>query len=148
PVSRIHTFVHDGEKDDDPSYRESWTYIDGLGRTIATLEQADPHNGGDLGDWVVNGMTDYDAKGAARRAFLPWFFTGTADSFSISTVPTTRYGTKRYDAFGRGVQSYGLDGKPTLFTVYHALSTDAWDAADLTPGPHYGTPASERKDGH
>src|SRR5690606_23375573 len=62
--------------------------------------------------------------------------------------PATAYGRQRYDAFGRQVQTYDLDGTVTLQSAYHALSTDLWDAADLTPGPHHSTYASERKDGH
>lgn len=147
PISKLRTSVHDGTTLADSAYRESWSFVDGLGRTVATLDEADP-SAGDGGAWVVNGLTDYDAKGAARRAYLAWFYSGTPESFALSMVPTSRYGRKRYDGFGRGVQSIGLDGMATLSTVYHALSTDAWDAADLTPGPHYGTPASERRDGH
>lgn len=147
PVSKMRTMVHDGATLIDPSYREAWAFVDGLGRTIATLDEADP-DANDPAPWIVNGLTDYDAKGAARNAYLAWFYGGTPETFALSSVPPTRYGRKRYDAFGRGLQTYGLDGATTLFNVYHALSSDAWDAADLAPGPHYGTPASERKDGH
>jgi RHS repeat-associated protein len=147
PVSKMHTLVHDGATLAEASYREAWAFVDGLGRTIATLDEADP-DANDPAPWIVNGLTDYDAKGAARRSYLAWFYGGTPETFSLSSVPPTRYGRKRYDAFGRGLQSYGLDGATTLFNVYHALSSDAWDAADLAPGPHHGTPASQRKDGH
>ncbi|MBI2389823.1 MAG: hypothetical protein HYV09_09545 [Deltaproteobacteria bacterium] len=147
PVSRLHTSVQDHDDGATATYREAWAFVDGLGRTVATLDEADI-GAGDEGGWVVNGFTDYDAKGAPRRAFLARFYNGSPESFSLSTPTSTRYGRKRYDAFGRDLQSYGLDGQTTLFTAYHALSADAWDAADLTPGPHYGTPASERKDGH
>jgi RHS repeat-associated protein len=147
PVSKLHTMVHDGATLTDASYREAWAFVDGLGRTIATLDEADT-TANDLGPWIVNGLTDYDAKGTARKAYLAWFYGGTPETFALSSVPPTRYGRKRYDAFGRGLQTFGLDGATTLFNVYHALSSDAWDAADLAPGPHYGTPASERKDGH
>ncbi len=148
PYSLLHTSTQDAVAVDGESYRESWAYVDGLGRTFATLDQADKE-AGDLGNWVVNGFTDYDAKGAARRAFLAWFWDGDPKSF-LATVKTatTRYETKRYDAFGRGIVTYGLDGTPLLAHAYHALSEDAWDAADLLPGPHHGTPATVVKDGH
>lgn len=147
PVSRLHTSAHDGAALADLAYREAWAFVDGLGRTVATLDEADPA-AGDGGSWVVNGLTEYDAKGAPRRAYLAWFYSGSPESFALSAVPPSRYGRKRYDAFGRGLQSIGLDGNTTLWSVHHALSTDAWDGADLSPGPHYGTPASERRDGH
>jgi hypothetical protein len=40
-------------------------YVDGLGRTIATLSGADPQADGF--SWVGDALTDYDAKGAVRR---------------------------------------------------------------------------------
>jgi len=147
PVSKLHASIQDGANLTDDSYRESWAFIDGLGRTIATLDEADT-SAGDLGAWVVNGLTDFDAKGAAKRAYLAWFYGGTPEAFSLSSLPPTGFGRKRYDAFGRVLQTFALDGTSNLWNVYHALSMDAWDAADLTPGPHYGTPNSERSDGH
>ncbi|MBN2192873.1 MAG: hypothetical protein JW751_08655, partial [Polyangiaceae bacterium] len=63
-------------------------------------------------------------------------------------APATSYGSQRYDAFGRQVQTYDVDGTVTLQSVYHALSTDLYDAADLQPGSHQGNYASTRSDGH
>jgi len=108
---------------------------------------ADP-TAGDLGDFVVNGLTEYDNKSAPRRAYRAWFYSGDPTKFDLKGTPPSKYGRQRYDAFGRQVESYGLDGKVTLASLYHALSSDVWDAADLTIGAHYGTPASIRKDGH
>ena len=68
--------------------------------------------------------------------------------FDLSTTSPAKYGQQRYDAFGRAVVTQGLDATITLFTKYHALSADAWDAEDIGPGPHQGTYASEEKDGH
>ncbi len=146
PYSIIHTRLQDGLSVDDDVYRDTYSYVDGFGRTMVLLDQGDPSGGG--GDWVVSGLTDYDAKGAMRRAFRAWFWSGDPRAFPVGSPAPTRYGSKRYDAFGRDLQSFNLDGTITVANVYHALSTDTWDAADLSPGPHYGTPPSVTTDGH
>jgi RHS repeat-associated protein len=148
PYSVMRTQTQDGPDPNTstPSYRASWAYVDGLGRAIATLDEADPTL--DAGQWIVNGLTSYDAKGAAQRAYLAWFWTGDPVHFPLATTPTSPYGRQRYDAFGRQLQTFGLDGSITLQSAYHALSVDKWDAADLQPGPHHGTPASATQDGH
>jgi RHS repeat-associated protein len=147
PYSRVHTRAQDGRSPNDASYREAWAYADGLGRVLVTLDQADP-DAGDAGQWIAHGLTNYDAKGAAERAYLAWFYSGDPSQYPLGDAPTTPYGRQRYDAFGRQVQTFGLDGKVTLQSAYHALSVDKWDAADLVPGPHQGTYASARQDGH
>ncbi len=148
PYSLLHTKTQNGADSNATSYHESWAYVDGLGRPIATLDQADPSTG-DAGAWIVNGLTDYDAKGAVRRKYLASFYSG-ADpkKFPLGRAPPSLYGSQRYDAFGRQLQTFGLDGVITLQSKYHALSVDKWDAADLLPGPHQGTPASATQDGH
>lgn len=84
---------------------------------------------------VNAGVTEvwYDGFGRMKEMFAP---------------SPAKYGQQRYDAFGRAVETQGLDGTVTLLTRFHALSADAWDAEDLGPGPHQGTYASEKKDGH
>jgi RHS repeat-associated protein len=148
PFSRIHTLTQDGPDATTPSYHESWGFVDGLGRTIVALDQADP-SCGDGGAWTVNGLTTYDAKGAAQRAYLAFFYGGSdGGSFPLGTTPPSAYASQRYDAFGRQLQTFGLDGTITLQSAYHAVSVDKFDAADILPGPHQGTPASARADGH
>ena len=154
PYALMHTQVQDGPDTStapgapsSASYRDFWTFVDGLGRTIAALDEADP-SAGDAGQWIVHGITSYDAKGAAQRAYLPWFWNGTPAQFPLGTVPPRSFGRQRYDAFGRPLQTFALDGSVSLQSVYHALSVDKWDAADLSPGPHQGTPASALQDGH
>ena len=67
PYSTLHTQTQDGTDTVD-SYLESWAYVDGMGRTIVTLQEADPDPLQDAHAWIVNGLTEYDNKGAARRA--------------------------------------------------------------------------------
>jgi RHS repeat-associated protein len=143
----VHTRSQNGAAVDSNQYRDTWGYVDGIGRAIVTLEAAD-RSAGDGGDWIANGLSQYDGKGALQRVFLAWFWDGDPAHFAPQTPPPTGSTLHRYDAFGREVQSFGLDGAITKQQAFHALSTDVWDAADLAPGPHYGTYASERKDGH
>lgn len=49
----------------------------------------------------------------------------------MSVAPSAPYGRQRYDAFGRQLQTFDLDGTVTLQSVYHTLSTDLFDAADI-----------------
>jgi len=146
PVSMLVSHTQDGADHNVAEYHDSYAYIDGLGRTVATLSEADPVDDG-FG-WVVEGLTDYDRKGAERRKYLAWSYDGQPTQYDLSMASPSKYGQQRYDAFGRAIQTMGLDGTVTLYTKYHALSADAWDAEDLGPGPHQGTHASERKDGH
>jgi RHS repeat-associated protein len=147
PYARVHVQTHDGQSDADDSYRHAYRYVDGLGRTIAMIEEADP-SAGDGGQWIVHGLGDYDAKGAPKRNHLPWFWSGAPIAFPLGSAAPTTFARARFDAFGRTVQTFGLDGAITLETRFHALGEDAWDAADRAPGPHQGTYASARRDGH
>ena len=146
PYSIIHTRAQNGASDADAAFRESFAYVDGLGRTIVTLDQADP--GADGHAWVVHGLTTFDAKGAERRRYLAAFWDGDPRAYPLAQVPAAPYSSHRYDAFGRAVQEMGLDGAVTQQSAYHALSVDLWDANDLAPGPHAGSYATMRKDGH
>jgi RHS repeat-associated protein len=147
PYSTIYTQSQDGPDASTASYRAAFAYEDGFGRTLITLDQADP-NAGDGGNWVVNGLTDYDAKGTAQRAYRAWFWSGAPTQFPLGIAPPSLYGRQRYDAFGRQLQTFNLDGSVSIQSAYHATSVDRWDAADLEPGPHQGTPASTLEDGH
>jgi RHS repeat-associated protein len=147
PYSIIHSQSQDGADSNTSSYRNAWGYVDGLGRIIVMLEQADP-NAGDGGDWVASGLPEYDKKGAPQRAFLPFFWSGNPQQYPLNVAPATKYATQRHDAFGRQLESHGLDGTTTLRSLHHALSVDVHDAADLAIGPHANTPATVRSDGH
>ncbi len=145
PYSVVATATQDGADPTVQSYRQSVMAVDGLGRTIGTAQQADPL-AGDPKAWIVEG-TEYDGKGAPLRAYHPFFADAAPPAMPVN--PPGSYVQQRHDAFGRVLQTYGLDGSVTLQSVYHALSTDHWDAADLQPGgQHEGTPATETRDGH
>ena len=146
--SIIHTQTQDGLTETASDYLESYSYVDGMGRARVGLAEADPdEDGGNR--WIVSSIAEFDAKGAVRRKYLPSFLPNTPTGFPVGdSQPLTQYGRQRYDAFGRQLQTFDVDGTVTLQTRYHALSSDLYDAADLYPGPHQGGYASTRTDGH
>src|SRR5690606_15792341 len=149
--SIIHTQTQDSADPSAAEYLESFAYVDGFGRNIMALAEADPlspEQGGDGAEWIVGNLLEYDNKSAVRRKYLEFYWNGDPLAYPFETPPSTQYGRQRYDAFGRQVQTYDLDGTVTLQSRYHALSTDLWDAADLENGVHHNSYASERKDGH
>ena len=148
PVSMVISSTQDGEDEDAADYHRTYGFVDGMGRSIVTLSEADAAVDGF--QWVVEGLTDYDSKGAVRRKYLAWEYDGSPASYDLSTPAATSYRSQSYDAFGRPTIAVDLDqATVTLQSRYHALSVDGWDAENLnTAGAHYGTYASEQKDGH
>jgi RHS repeat-associated protein len=147
PYSTVVTQVQNGASANVAQYATSWSFVDGMGRTLASLSQADP-SAGDGGNWIVSPSPSYDAKGAVQTAYLPFFFTGAPSAYPLNTLPTTGASRMNYDAFGRTIATSAPNGDPTQ-TYYHPMSTEAWDAEDLkVGGPHYGTFASSAVDGH
>jgi RHS repeat-associated protein len=147
PYSKVLVRTQDGPTTDDDEYREAWVFVDGLGRPITTLSEADP-GAGDGGDWVTGGAMFYSRKGSTTAKYAPWFHNGSAATFSVGAAPPTDFTFSEYDAFGRVRSAYGFDGKTVAEKDYHALSEDVHDAADLTMGPRYGTYATIVSDGH
>ncbi len=147
PYSAIIVHTLDGQDFSTESYRESWAFTDGLGRTLASLSQADP-SAGDEGDFIVGPISDYNTKGLVSRRYEPWFYSGSAAAFPLGSAPPGRFGAVEYDPFGRPVTTYGIDGDVAAHVVRHALSEDAYDAADLAAGPRQGTYVTTVSDGH
>ncbi len=146
--SVIRTETQDGLTEDADTYINSYSYVDGMARTIASLAEADK-SAHDQGAFILSGVQSYDAKGAIARKYQPAFWGGDAAHYVVAQAPpAASYARQRYDAFGRQLQTFDLDGTVTLQSVYHALSSDLYDAADLESGPHQGTFASTRADGH
>jgi RHS repeat-associated protein len=148
PVLGVHARIHRGTTNDDTAYVDTWDYSDAMGRPLASIAPADKSNG-DGGDWIVLGLADFDSRGRAIRAYEPWFWDGDPARFSFAVRPTTKHEVRDYDGFGRLVARHAVDGSLVERSVYHPLSIDAWDAADLATGsPHYGTYATRASDGH
>ncbi len=146
--SVIHTMTQDGPSyTDSAHYLESHSYVDGQGRARFSINEADK-SANDLGAYIVSGLQTFDAKAAVSRKYLEYFSDAALAQPPFSDAPTIAYGRQRYDAFGRQVQTFDLDGTVALQSVYHTLSSDMYDAADLESGPHQGSYASTRSDGH
>ncbi|MGH7439148.1 MAG: toxin TcdB middle/N-terminal domain-containing protein [Polyangiaceae bacterium] len=146
PYSVVVTSAQNGADSSTATYRDTIAVVDGMGRPLLTAEQADT-SAGDPDAWIVDKLTTYDAKGEAERVYEPWFTATMPPSTPVSAQGT--YTRAHFDAFGRMVESYAIDGTLSIRKVYHALSTDEWDAADLqVGGAHEGTYASETRDGH
>lgn len=137
----------DGANHNTAEYLDAYEYRDGLGRTLISLSEADPTNG-DGGDFIAGGQVDYDAAGTVFRSYLNRFWSGDPLAYPLGQAPGTRYSSQQFDPFGRQLIAYGLDGEPKLFTDYHALSLDRWDAEDVLAGPHRGSFGTVRTDGH
>jgi len=139
PVSHMVSKTLDGSSDTDAQYHETHAFVDGLGRNVATLSEADPD--ADFGDgypWIAAGFVDYDKKGAPRRVYVPVAYAGTVQVFLLHPVapPGTDHAQTRNDAFGRAIETIGLDGKVRSRTKHHALSVDRWDAEDKIGRAH------------
>jgi len=147
PYSIVHTEEQDGASPSVASYRESWAYVDGLGRTRVTFGQADP-TAGDPAPWVATGLTTYDQKGGKNFTYLAFFYPADASVFQPSFVPTGSYARVQHDPFDRIAKAYALDGTLSLENHYHALSVDTLDAADEAGASHAGSFATSTKDGH
>jgi RHS repeat-associated protein len=147
PYSIVITRKQDGPLVTDSQYHETWDFVDGLGRRMATLREAD-RSAGDTGDYIVSGATGFDAKGAAVRTYDSWWHLGTPTSFNLAIPAATQYSSRLIDAFGRTTAEYGLDGKLTYAYRYHAASVDHLDVTDIEAGPGKDTFATTYSDGH
>ena len=146
--SIVHTKTQDGPDASTATYHETWDFLDGLGRKRLAMEEADT-SAGDGGPYVVGALASYGARGLVTRTYRPEFASTSPTSFQVSSyVPATTYAQRRFDAMGRQLQTYGFDGTLEVQSVYHPLSVDSWDAEDIGPGPHQGTPSPLTTDGH
>ncbi|WP_423740205.1 SpvB/TcaC N-terminal domain-containing protein [Flavobacterium columnare] len=97
---------------------ETYTYIDGLGRTLQVKKTASLFGGIDAPDQeghIISGKVVYDAFGRAVESFYPTFTTTLNNSFSTlaSTVNPTK---TQYDALGRATKTTLPDGSTTTTT--------------------------------
>ncbi|HMI91975.1 MAG TPA: RHS repeat domain-containing protein, partial [Polyangiales bacterium] len=125
--------------------------VDGLGRTRVALADAEDETTPTVASrWQRTGVTRFSKRGAVVEAFQPDLIAANTSLIATLSAPPASIPSTFafYDAFGRPTAAVAEDGS-TARTVYHALSSDVWDPNDLDPSSHdYGTPATERKDGH
>jgi RHS repeat-associated protein len=146
--SIVHSKSQNGSDPSVASYLEKWTFVDGMGRPRATIEQADVARG-DGGAYAVGGWFTVGARALPLRRFRPSFWNGSPLAFPLRTfAPSTSYSETRADALGRTTAVVGLDALLQQRIVFHVLSVDNWDAEDLKPGQHQGTFTTATSDGH
>lgn len=147
PYSIAITRTQNGANPNIGSYQETWSFSDGLGRTIASVSQANHDPADPTDDYIVTGAVVYNAKGGASRSYDVWFQATPPAAFSFAAPPPSNFTSAQYDAFGRVIATYGLDHLVRQQLKYHALSHDMYDAADLQ-GPRANTHATIVADGH
>ncbi|MDX2054209.1 MAG: toxin TcdB middle/N-terminal domain-containing protein, partial [Polyangiaceae bacterium] len=153
PYSAVQVLTQDGATPAVNSYAETWSFTDGLGRTLLSLTLDDALSQ----KYIQSGVTIYNGHGSPKRAYENRYvavdpsslLSNTIASRAVLSTPTTLASkSSLFDAFDRVVASYGLDGAQNLRTDYHALSQDLWDAADLGSGLSGDSFATATKDGH
>jgi RHS repeat-associated protein len=147
PYTITDVLTQDGATPNVASCTERISVADGLGRNIVTLQQADSA-AGDLGDWVAEGYATYDARGHVARAYLPVFYTGTIANALAGPPAGTDYKSQQYDAFGATTMRFGFDHVVTSLVKPHAMTIDAYDAADVLATVHQNTYLTAVADGH
>ena len=128
------------------TYEDRWTYADGFGQTIASLGQADPVQG-DTGTWVVGGQVVRNAKGLVQQAFRPSFSSTDPQPGVLPSVNAAQAAAYAYDAFHRKTATFAPDNTQMSAVLYHALSTDLFDALHL-PGSKPVPQTTIFADGH
>jgi RHS repeat-associated protein len=136
PVRKVHISRIDGSGAN-PTYAESWLYLDGFGRKLASLAQGET-----AGKWIVSGLKLRTAVGRIGRILEPSvFLAADASSYSLDTAALPDHDFRfTYDALGQGTSTTGLDGK-TITYSYSPLefAVDVKDAEQSAPGPHTGS---------
>ena len=102
---------------------------------------------GDDGDFIVNGLTEYDDKGAERNKFLAWFIAAIQSSFLsrrrrllLMAASATTPSAGKWRPSGSTVCHLAVNPPSTCHRPIRR--------GDIEPGPHQGTFATTRKDGH
>jgi RHS repeat-associated protein len=142
PIPKVHMRRITGSGPQ-PSYAESWTYLDSLGTILATLSQGDSAD-----SWIANGIVQRAINGLTLRAFEPKVFSGPDGSAFNIDQPSGRFASYSYDAMGRMLSSTTMDNATTVYTPRPAqFSDEVRDAEQLSPGgPHSGGFTRFRRD--
>ncbi|MCC7540733.1 MAG: VCBS repeat-containing protein [Deltaproteobacteria bacterium] len=148
PVSRVVTtsVLECYATSSGPGQVQSIAYVDGLGRTRASLSTGDDAS---ERPWVQSGVGVLTPRGTAERAHIADFLSEAEPTPAAAVaLPATPYSRAVYDAFGRARAAIAEDGSAT-WTSYHSLSSDVCDPLDNDPSsPHYRTCTTARTDGH
>ena len=146
PISVVRTYAENDCAMVGANTIETRTYVDGLGRTRASLT---PASGGDPGNWIQSGITILNQRGTVKRAYQQaWVTESDPTPARAVRIPSTPYEWAGYDAFDRPRCGVSACGQMSC-TTYHALTTDACDSLDMSSDPVFaGTCTTTRSDGH
>jgi RHS repeat-associated protein len=128
------------------SYHDSYQYIDGSGRPLVSVSQADT-SAGDGGPWIVSGLDDLNGDGTPKRLYRPRFYSGNPLAVPIVHPSGTAAVEYTRDALGRVLQVRDT-GVLVHKTQYLGLTTFQFDAEDLGTGPNKDTPSHVIRNGH
>jgi RHS repeat-associated protein len=159
PLSRVTTrqILSCANSDEPQNQLVSYAYVDGLGRSRASIVEGDAASAAWADDlphpYTKSGLALFTKKGQPRESFQTDFFDGSPNDYvAVMLQPTTPSTRNVFDAFGRPVLSVNEDGTYKSIS-YHALSTDVCDEADngaMCAGEQDFTKTctTERTDGH
>jgi RHS repeat-associated protein len=134
-------------------YLDHYVYIDGLGQTLATMDQVDPSAYVDANfnsgvQWVISGVHTNYANGRVATTYRPFAASGPAAIGAVPAEITTPQGASAsqvYDGLGRVTQSTDYLGLASTATYYDAdLETVYVDPQQATDGSYKAV----TKDGH
>jgi YD repeat-containing protein len=114
-----------------PAYAESWTYLDGFGRRLASLMQSETPD-----RWIVEGLASRTANGRVARVFEPTMFAG-ADGSTFPLALPAHDVHFTYDELGRLLTSTGLDGTTTYKYRPLEFAVDIGDPEQQYGSPHF-----------
>ena len=146
PISVVTTYAEQDCAAIGADQIETRTYVDGLGRTRASLS---PASAADPGAWIQSGITILNQRGTVKRAYQPeWVMESDPSIARALRIPSTPYEWAGYDSFDRPRCATSACGQMSC-TTYHALTVDECDHLDMSSDPvHAGTCTTTRTDGH
>src|SRR5262249_52116561 len=113
-------------------------YVNSVGQPVMSFTQADVAAGDD-GPWIAQPGPLVNAHGYAYLSFRPRFYSQDPSLYSVTAPPAADEDIATYHLFGRRIWTMRMaDNKQIERRDYHALSTDIWDAENLSDGPHAG----------
>ena len=120
--------VHTTVTDNAGNTLNSWSVLDGYGRSVLKVTPGDK-TAGDSQPYIFSGQVLVNARGAVHALFpaspSPTAFTGTMTSLNSRNARTVAY-----DAFGRVTFAADIGGTQTLQRTYYPLGSYAEEDAD------------------
>ena len=154
-VHRVHFTTVAGD-DSAPTSVDHYQYLDGLGDTIETIDQAGSPTTGT--QWIVSGMHSRYPTGRVSTVGQVFYLQGSVNPSTLApgTLPATSFGGATagftYDELGRPIASTDFLGR-TSTSTYHtaALSVDLRDpeqVAGNSGATHTQAYSTVTRDGH